>query len=161
MYNPYMHTSSHPISPRLTPSPFFFSPKKFSPKINATAIRGGDHITTDPPTPYSNATILRLHLDTLVQTHDAPAEYIRLRATGVEIATPEAAAVLSGDRSAPPIAFGDFQAASSWAFETGSERYWELQNAVFVGATSLRVGEAEGTIEVGFKIAKVVSSKGV
>lgn len=115
---------------------------------------------TDPPNPNSNATILRLHLDTLVKTNDDPAEYIRMRATGVEIATPEAAAVLSGDRNAAPVAFGDFQAISSWAFETGSAKYWELQNAVFVGSTSLKVGEEEGTIVVGFKIAKVMSTKG-
>lgn len=84
-----------------------------------------------------------------------------MRATGVEIATPAAAAVLSGDRNAAPVAFGDFQAVSSWAFETGSAKYWELQNAVFVGTTSLAPGEEDGTIVVGFKIAKVVSSKGV
>ncbi|USP73065.1 uncharacterized protein yc1106_00339 [Curvularia clavata] len=137
------------------------SEPEFSPKIQATAIRGGDHITTDPPNPHSNATVLRLHLDTLVQTQDEPAEYIRMRATGVEIATPEAAAILSGDRNAAPVAFGDFQAVSSWAFETGSAKYWELQNAVFVGTTSLAPGKEEGTIVVGFKIAKVVSSKGI
>jgi hypothetical protein len=129
--------------------------------VNGTAISGGDYITLDPPSPFSPETpapVLRLHIDTLVKTHDNPATYIRMRATGVEIATPAVLAVISGDRNASVVKFGDFQAVSTWSFETGSERYWELQNGVFVASTSIRPGPEEGTMIVGFKIAKVLSA---
>jgi hypothetical protein len=46
---------------------------------------------------------------------------------------------------------------SSWSFETGSEKYWELQNGVFVGTTSIRPGE-EGEIVLGFRVARVGSA---
>jgi hypothetical protein len=83
----------------------------FSPVVNATAIRGGDYVTLDPPSPFSNSSvpILRLHIDTLVQTHDSPAAYIRMRGTGVEIGTPEVIAIISGVRNATVVKFGDFQ----------------------------------------------------
>ncbi|RYN36973.1 hypothetical protein AA0112_g4446 [Alternaria arborescens] len=124
------------------------SEPSFEPSVKATAIRGGDWISTAPPNPNSNATVLRLHVDVLVKV-DGNAEedaYIRMRCTGAEIATPEVAAIVSGNRDASPVKFGDFQATSSWTFETASKNYWELQNAVFVGSTSLRVGEDEGTL---------------
>jgi hypothetical protein len=37
--------------------------------------------------------------------------------------------------------------------------YWELQNSMFVGSTSLRPGVEDGTMIVGFKVAKVESTK--
>ncbi|CAG5159503.1 uncharacterized protein ALTATR162_LOCUS5614 [Alternaria atra] len=133
----------------------------FEPSVTATAVRGGDWISTDPPTPNSNATVLRLGVDVLVKVDGdvEEDEYIRMRCTGAELATPEVAAIVGGDRNVPPVKFGDFQATSSWTFETASKKYWDLQNAVFVGSTSVRAGEDEGTFVVGFKIAKVVSAK--
>ncbi|KAL1799293.1 hypothetical protein ACET3X_003330 [Alternaria dauci] len=137
------------------------SEPSFEPSVKATVIRGGDWISTDPPSLNSNDTVLRLHVDALVKIDgNAEAdEYIRMRCTGAEIATPQVAAIVAGDRNASSVKFGDFQATSSWTFETASAKYWELQNAVFVGSTSLRVGEEEGTFVVGFKIAKVLSAK--
>ena len=85
--------------------------RKFEPSIKATAIRGGDWITTDPSNPNSNATVLRLHIDVLAKV-DGDAEkdeYIRMRSTGVEIATPAVAAIVGGDRNTLPVKFGDFQ----------------------------------------------------
>ena len=66
-------------------------------------------------------------------------------------------AVIGAVPGAKAVKFGDFQATSSWTFQTGSSKYAELQNAVYVGSTSLRPGEKEGTIVVGFRIAKVES----
>lgn len=129
-------------------------PSQFQPAINATPIRGGDYISIDP-----SGTILRLHLETLIKTHDNPPEYIGISATGAEDATPEAMAVIGAMPGAKPVNFGDFQATSSWTFQTGSQKYAALQNAVYVGSASLKPGEKEGTIVVGFKIAKVVSIK--
>jgi hypothetical protein len=124
--------------------------------------------------------VLRLHVDVLVKVDEDAEddEYTRMRCTGVELATTEVADIIGGDLNAPPVKFGDFQvcclglqtvcqskslrqqqATSSWTFETASRKYWELQNAVFVGSTSFRAGQEEGTFVVGFKIAKVVSAK--
>jgi hypothetical protein len=59
--------------------------------------------------PFSNSSspVLRLHLDTLVVTQDK--EHIRMRATGVEIGIPAVLDVISGDRNASVVKFGDFQ----------------------------------------------------
>lgn len=102
---------------------------------------------------------MRLHLDTLIKTNDSPPDYIRISATGAEVATPEVMAVIGAVPGAKTVNYGDFQATSSWTFQTGSSKYAELQNAVYVGSTSLRPGEQEGTIVVGFRIAKVESVK--
>ncbi|KAL6703266.1 hypothetical protein ACN47E_010054 [Coniothyrium glycines] len=128
----------------------FTSEPDFSPAVKGTAVRGGDHITIDP-----SGSVLRLHLDTLIKTDDDG--YIRITATGAEVATPEVWNVLNAVSGAAPVKFGDFQATSSWTFETGTEKYAELQNAVYVGSTSLKPGTKNSTIVVGFKIAKVVS----
>ena len=127
---------------------------QFSPAVKGHAIRGGDHITIDP-----SGEVLRLNLDTLIETCDKPPEYIRIQATGAEIATQDVMALVTGSRTVKPIKWGDFQATSSWTFSTGSTKYWSLQNAVYVGSTSLRVGPQTGTFIVGFKIEKVVSQK--
>ncbi|KAH7384346.1 hypothetical protein DE146DRAFT_792706 [Phaeosphaeria sp. MPI-PUGE-AT-0046c] len=132
----------------------FTSEPDFQPSVSGKAIRGGDWITIDP-----SGSILRLHLDTLIQTNDSPPEYVRISATGAETATPEVMAVIGAVPGAQAVKYGDFQATSSWTFQTGSSKYAELQNAVYVGSTSLRPGEKEGTIVVGFRIAKVVSVK--
>jgi hypothetical protein len=125
---------------------------QFQPSITGQAIRGGDWITIDP-----SGSTLRLHLDTLIQTNDSPPQYIRISATGAETATPEVMAVIGAVPGATAVKYGDFQATSSWTFQTGSSKYAELQNAVYVGSTSLRPGDEEGTIVVGFRIAKVES----
>jgi hypothetical protein len=55
--------------------------------------------------------VLRLGVDVLVKV-DGDAEkdeYIRMRCTGADLATPEVAAIVSGDRNVPPVKFGDFQ----------------------------------------------------
>jgi hypothetical protein len=81
-----------------------------------------------------------------------------MRATGVEIGTPAVLDVIGGKRDASVVKFGDFYAVSSWSFETGSSKYWELQNGVFVGSTSIRPGDEEETMIVGFKLAKALSA---
>jgi hypothetical protein len=126
---------------------------QFKPAVNAKAIRGGDWITIDP-----SGEIMRLNLNTLLQTSDESPEYIQIQATGAEVATQEAMAIVTGAGGAKTINYGGFQAVSSWTLTTGSQKYWSLQNAVYVGSTSLKPGTEEGTFVVGFKIAKVVSS---
>ena len=127
---------------------------QFHPVVKGKAIRGGDWISIDP-----SGEVLRLHLDTLIKTNDSTSEYIRISATGAEVATPEVMAVVGAVPGAKAVKYGDFQATSSWTFQTGSNKYSELQNAVYVGSTSLRPGSVKGTIVVGFKIAKVNSIK--
>ncbi|KAH7070300.1 hypothetical protein FB567DRAFT_598555 [Paraphoma chrysanthemicola] len=127
---------------------------QFHPSVKGRAIRGGDWITIDP-----SGGILRLHLDTLIKTDDDTPEYIRISATGAEVAIPEVMAVIGAVPGAKAVSYGDFQATSSWSFQTGSKKYAELENAVYVGSTSLKPGSEKGTIVVGFKIAKVISTK--
>ncbi|OAL46997.1 hypothetical protein IQ07DRAFT_658386 [Pyrenochaeta sp. DS3sAY3a] len=136
----------------------------FTPSIRATAIRGGDHITIDPPRTGADAAasgdvaaVLRLNLDTTVKV-DGSEEYIRIQAKGVELATKAVMGVLTGVEGAGAVGYGEFAAGSTWTFETGSAKYWDLQNSVFVGSTSLRPGN-KGTVIVGFKIEKVVGKK--
>lgn len=54
---------------------------------------------------------MRLHVDVLVKVDGNSEEdaYIRMRCTGAEIATPEVAAIVSGNRNASSVKFGDFQ----------------------------------------------------
>ncbi|KAH8719169.1 hypothetical protein GQ44DRAFT_775509 [Phaeosphaeriaceae sp. PMI808] len=130
----------------------FTTESGFYPSVSGKAIRGGDWITIDP-----SGGILRLHLDTLIQTNDDPPEYIRIQATGAEDATKDVMDVVTGALGAKTIKFGEFQATSSWTFTTGSKQYQDLQNTVFVGSTSLKPGSKNGTFVVGFKIAKVFS----
>lgn len=99
------------------------------------------------------------YLDTLIKTDEDTPQYIRNSATGAEVATKEVLAVIGAESGAKPVNFGDFQATSSWTFQTGSEKYAELQNAVYVGCTLLKPGVKQGTIVVGFKVAKVISTK--
>ncbi|EKG22460.1 Lipase GDSL [Macrophomina phaseolina MS6] len=126
----------------------------FYPVLNGTTIRGGDHLTIDP-----SQLINRINVDILVQTDDEPPEYIRMLATGTEEATQSVLDAVIGAPGAKRVPFGDFQATSSWSFQTGSEKYGELQNAVYVGSTSFRPGVEEGTFTIGFKVSKVVSVK--
>ena len=97
---------------------------------------------------------MRLDLRTLLQTSDG--KYIEIRASGVEQAIDAAMGIVTGVKGVPPVKYGDFQAVSSWSITTASEKYWAVQEGVYVGATSLRAGEVEGTFVVGFKISKVV-----
>ncbi len=98
-------------------------------------------------------------MDALIQTDDNPPEFIRVQATGVEIGTPDVFALISGSRDVEPLKWGDFQSISSFSFSTGGSKYGDLQDAVFVGSTSLRVGPKNGTFVVGFKIEKVLSAE--
>jgi hypothetical protein len=66
--------------------------------------------------------------------------------------------IVAGAEGAKAINYGGFQAVSSWTLTTGSQKYWSVQNSVYVGSTSLKPSTEKGTFIVGFKIAKVVSS---
>ncbi|ORY15238.1 hypothetical protein BCR34DRAFT_643413 [Clohesyomyces aquaticus] len=135
----------------------FVSEPGFTPSITGHAIRGGDYITIDP-----SGAILRLHLDTLIATSDTPPQYIRIQASGAEVATPDVWDIVTNPASTRVVKFGDFQATSSWTFSANSSgKYAELEKAVYVGSTSLRgLGkESGGKFQVGFKIAQVVSVK--
>lgn len=122
--------------------------------MNAKAIRGGDWITIDP-----SGKIMRLNLNTLLQTSDDTPEYIQIQASGAEDAIDRAMGIVTGMTGIEPIKYGDWQAVSSWTLTTGSQKYFSLQNAVYVGSTSLKEGSEKDTFIVGFKISKVVSTK--
>jgi len=126
---------------------------QFEPALDAKAIRGGDWITIDP-----SGAVMRLNSNTLLQASGESSGYIQIQASGVEVATKEAMAIVTGETDVEPIKYGDFQAVSSWTLTTGSKKYWILQDAIYVGSTSLKPGTEKGTFIVGSKIAKVVSS---
>ncbi|KAH8901504.1 hypothetical protein GQ53DRAFT_757128 [Thozetella sp. PMI_491] len=124
----------------------------FSPAISARVVRGGDYLSVDP-----SANFLRLDIDVLCQTDDNPPDFVRVQATGIEGNTPEVAALVGGQRDVPPAKWGDFTSVASWTISAGNNKYSDLQNSLFVGSASLRVGTVNGTFFVGFQIAQVLN----
>lgn len=66
--------------------------------------------------------------------------------------TPGVKAVLSGAADASTTDFGD--SFVTFSFETGSEKWKELQNGVYVGAGRFVVGEGKGVI-VEYRVSRV------
>ena len=76
--------------------------------------------------------------------------------TGTVVLTPSVQAILSGSEDARTTGFGDSVVAFS--FETGSEKYKELQNGTYVAAGRFVMGEGEkGGVVVEYKVSKVVA----
>jgi RNA polymerase I-specific transcription initiation factor RRN6 len=61
-------------------------------------------------------------------------------------------AILSGSPEAKTTEFGD--SFVTFSFETGSDKYKELQNGTYVAAGRFVVGEGEGTV-VEYRVSRV------
>jgi RNA polymerase I-specific transcription initiation factor RRN6 len=73
---------------------------------------------------------------------------------GTVALTPGVKAILSGSQDAKTTAYGD--SFVSFTFETGSEKFKELQNGTFVAAGRFVTGEGEDGTVVEYKVSKVV-----
>jgi RNA polymerase I-specific transcription initiation factor RRN6 len=63
-------------------------------------------------------------------------------------------AILSASPDAKTTGYGD--SFVSFTFETGSEKYKELQNGTYVAAGHFVTGEGEPGVVVEYKVSKVV-----
>lgn len=75
---------------------------------------------------------------------------------GIETPTQKVLGTIDGKPGAGAVNYGDFQAVTTWSFLTGSAKYKNLEDSVFVGSTAVRPGE-NGTFVVGFRMSKVFS----
>jgi RNA polymerase I-specific transcription initiation factor RRN6 len=74
---------------------------------------------------------------------------------GIVVLTPGVKAVLGGAADAKTTEFGD--SFVTFSFETGSEKYKDLQNGTYVAAGRFVVGEeAKGGVIVEYRVSKVV-----
>jgi hypothetical protein len=101
--------------------------------------------------------VIRLNIQGLIETDDVPPAYLQITATGIEIPTSKVLGTIDGLPGAGAVNYGDFQAVTIWSFATGTDKYRDLENSVFVGSTAVRPGIPNGTFVVGFKLAKVFS----
>ncbi|KAL9125856.1 MAG: hypothetical protein Q9217_005001 [Psora testacea] len=119
----------------------------FSPAIDATwAIQGTDYIHNDP-----NGKHMRLNAQQVVK--DNSGSLIYLNYNGVVAITPELAAILDGNPNAKSTEFG--YSFIEMKFETGDEKFKDLELGMFVGAGRFIV-EQGLPVTVEYKISKVV-----
>ncbi|KAL4886512.1 hypothetical protein BJY04DRAFT_213274 [Aspergillus karnatakaensis] len=103
----------------------FISTEGFSPAFDAQIVgTGNDYIYADP-----NGVHLRLNCHGVVKTKDEALLYVNY--TGVVTLTDAEHAVLSGNVEDGSTPWGN--AFTHVTFETGDERYKDLENRVFVG----------------------------
>ncbi|KAF2866330.1 hypothetical protein BDV95DRAFT_208408 [Massariosphaeria phaeospora] len=122
----------------------------FEPALDAELHGVGyDYIHND-----ADGTNMRLDVRSQVITTDSTilAMYYR----GTVAVTPGVKAVLGGDPAAKTTEWGD--SFVTFSFETGSQKYKELQNGVFVAAGRFVVEEGEGGI-VEYRVSRVVVGK--
>ena len=77
--------------------------------------------------------------------------------TGVGIETPsqKVLGTIDGKPGAGAVNYSDFQAVTTWSFVTGSAKYKNLEDSVFVGSTAVRPEKENWTFVVGFRMSKV------
>ncbi|KAF1950123.1 hypothetical protein CC80DRAFT_496974 [Byssothecium circinans] len=118
----------------------------FEPKLDAELHGVGyDYIHND-----ANGANMRLDVRSQVKTSDNT--LLAMYYKGTVALTPGVQAVLSNAPSAETTDYGD--SFVNFTFETGSDKYKDLQNGVFVAAGHF-VKEGEKTI-VEYKVSKVV-----
>ncbi|KAL1953663.1 hypothetical protein VTO42DRAFT_2374 [Malbranchea cinnamomea] len=122
----------------------------FSPALNGEFIgQGNDYIHMDP-----DEKRLRLDAHGVVKTTDDATIYIHYN--GVVDVTPELGQILSGQAESLVTPYG--HSFIHITFETGDERYADLENGVYVGAGHFIYNKGESTI-VEYKVSKVAAAK--
>ncbi|RMJ24792.1 hypothetical protein PHISP_04341 [Aspergillus sp. HF37] len=123
------------------------SAPNFSPAIDADFVGvGNDYIHADPDGKH-----LRLNAHGVIKTKDEALVYLNY--TGVVTMGPAEQAVLSGAGSEGATPWGN--SFTHFTFETGDERYKELENRVFAGQGRFRV-EKDKSIIVEYRVGQVV-----
>ena len=119
----------------------------FSTSIDAEFVgTGNDYIRNDP-----SGTQMRLNAHGVVK--DKSGSMIYLTYTGVVDITPELGAILSASPEAKTTDFGN--SFIEMRFETGDEKFKELETGTFVGAGRFRY-EKGSPIVVEYKVSKVI-----
>ncbi|KAF9889755.1 hypothetical protein FE257_007061 [Aspergillus nanangensis] len=123
------------------------SDSSFSPAIDAEFVgTGNDYIHADPDQKH-----LRLNAHGVLKTKDDALIYVNY--TGVITLTEAEGAVLTGAGVEGSTPFGN--SFTHFTFETGDERYKDLENRVFVGQGRFNVG-ADKSIVVEYRVGQVV-----
>ncbi|KAJ5620470.1 hypothetical protein N7510_004454 [Penicillium lagena] len=119
----------------------------FAPGIDAEFVGvGNDYIHADPDTNHA-----RLDAHSVLKTQDGALLYLHY--TGVLTLSPVEKAVLGGKAEDGPTPFGNIFA--HFRFETGDDRYRELENRVFVGQGRFVVRTGKPTV-VEYRVSQVV-----
>ncbi|CCX30645.1 hypothetical protein FPQ18DRAFT_342458 [Pyronema domesticum] len=117
-----------------------------SPQIDASLVMGGDWIHADPDNGH-----LRLDVRSVLKTADDAT--ITFTYTGIITVNEAIGKVLSGAPDAKTCEFGNILSVP--AFQTGDEKYKELENKVFV-ASGRFVIDSEGT-KVEYAVSEVLA----
>ncbi|KAF1919926.1 RNA polymerase I-specific transcription-initiation factor-domain-containing protein [Ampelomyces quisqualis] len=118
----------------------------FEPKIDGKLHGVGyDYIHND-----ASGSHMRLDVRSQLKTQDDT--ILAMYYKGTVAFTPDAKAVLSGSSDAQTTDFGD--SFVTFSFETGSEKWKELQNGVYVAMGRFVMGESKGVI-VEYKVSRV------
>ncbi|KAL2221145.1 hypothetical protein M432DRAFT_588845 [Thermoascus aurantiacus ATCC 26904] len=119
----------------------------YSPSFDSEFVGvGNDYIHADPDGKH-----LRLNAHGVVKTNDGALVYLNY--TGTIAVTPAEASVLSGQAESTVTPYGN--SFTHITFETGDERYKDLENRVFVGQGHFIVEKGKPTI-VEYKVSQVV-----
>ncbi|KAL9620791.1 MAG: hypothetical protein Q9160_004691 [Pyrenula sp. 1 TL-2023] len=121
------------------------SESSFLPALNAKFKgTGNDYIHNDP-----DGKRMRLDAHGVIETDDGALVYLHY--TGIVDVTPEVGAVLSGAPDAKTTEFGG--SFTHFTFETGSDKYKDLEAGVFVGAGRFVVEQGKPTV-VEYRVSK-------
>ena len=63
--------------------------------------------------------------------------YLQMKGVGIETPTQKVLGTIDGRSGAGAVNYGDFQAVTMWSFATGSAKYKNLEDSVFVGSTAV------------------------
>ncbi|KAH8697379.1 hypothetical protein BGW36DRAFT_407418 [Talaromyces proteolyticus] len=119
----------------------------FAPSLNATFVgTGNDYIRADP-----DQKRLRLDAHSVLKTHDDALIYVSY--TGTVNLSEDSAKILAGAAGDLATDFGD--SFTQFHFETGDERYKDLENGVFVGQGRFISKTGEKVI-VEYKVSQAV-----
>ncbi|KAE8145336.1 hypothetical protein BDV25DRAFT_144741 [Aspergillus avenaceus] len=123
------------------------SDPSFSTAIDAQFVGvGNDYIHADPDGKH-----MRLNAHGVLKTADDALIYLNY--TGVCALTDAEKAVFSGTAPAGPTPFGNL--FTHFTFETGDERYKDLENSVFVGQGRFNIEPGKPTV-VEYRVSQVL-----
>lgn len=122
----------------------------FETPINATISHTNDWPTIDPDLLHSRPDFIGL-----VSTDDGA--YLQIHATGIQAVTPEVAAITTGMTNNASLPYGAFYSVFVVSFRTGSAKYKNLEDSIFVGSETVKA-LGDGVFRGGLRISKVFST---
>ncbi|THC97546.1 hypothetical protein EYZ11_002969 [Aspergillus tanneri] len=123
------------------------SESSFSPALEAEFVGvGNDYIHAD-----ADGKHLRLDAHSVLKTHDGALIYVNY--TGVVALSPAEKAVFAGTAGEGSTPWGN--AFTHFTFETGDERYKELEHSVFVGQGRFNV-QNDKSVVVEYRVGQLI-----